>query len=157
VSTRPTATQLSDAHLEAPITSPPVASIKIISKVFPWEIDVDSEDASVAVTVGDLLAAVHDALQKHITNSEWWIVTDANRERVSTQYVKNCDQSSAGSSRHKQVVEKPRKKEEGLRRIDWLLDNFVMHGLERDDAYAALRFRDREIRDRTWVLVTSPK
>lgn len=59
VNTRPNKVQLSDGHLEAPLTNPPVSSIKVISKAFPWEIDVESEDPSVPVTVGDLITAIH--------------------------------------------------------------------------------------------------
>jgi len=150
------AVPLSEAHLDAPITSPPTNQIKVISRAFPWEIDVESSSDNVPVTVADLIHAVHETLQKHITGSEWWIVTDQVREKVSAQYVKNCDRSSAGNPRRYEV-EKPRDKSEGLRRVDWLLDHIVMTGLERDDTFAAQRFRDKETRSITWVLVTSSK
>jgi len=156
VNTRPHPVPLSDAHLDAPITSPPKNSIKVISKAFPWEIDVQSAAEDVPVTVGDLISAVHECLQKHISGSEWWIVTDLVRDKVSAQYVKNCERSSAGNSRRYEV-EKPREKSEGLLRVDWLLENIVMMGLEKDDAYAAQRFRDKETRANTWLLVTGPK
>jgi hypothetical protein len=93
--------------------------------------------------------------------------------------VKNCDRSSAGEGRHRGEVEKPRKKSEGLRRyvhstcwkfgqefdiksigiyrVDWLLDDYIVKGLEKDDKFVATRVRDPAIRERTWVLVTGPK
>lgn len=156
VSTRPHPVQLSEAHLDAPITSPPTNQIKVISKIFPWEIDVESAADDLPVTVADLINAVHDSLQKHISSSEWWIVTDQAREKVSAQYIKNCDRSSAGNSRRFEI-EKPREKSEGLRRVDWLLDNIAVMGLEKDDAFVSQRFRDRETRAMTWLLVTGPK
>jgi len=156
VNIRPQPAPLSEAHLDAPITSPPTTQIKVISKAFPWEVDVESAADDLPVTVGDLINAVHECLQKHISGSEWWIVTDQQREKVSAQYVKNCDRSSAGNPRRFEV-EKPREKSEGLRRVDWLLDNIVMMGLEKDETYIAQRFRDRETRASTWVLVTGPK
>lgn len=156
VNTRPKPVGLSDAHFEAPLTSPPTSAIKVISKDFPWEIDVESADEQTPVTIADLLNAVHDTLQKHITNSEWWIVTDKVRDAVSNQYVKNCDRSSAANPR-KYEIEKPREKSEGLRRVDWLLNNVVLMGLERDDVFAAQRVREKDVRAITWILVTGPK
>lgn len=156
VNVKPRPVALSDAHLDAPLTSPPTSAIKVISKEFPWEIDVESADENTPVTIADLINAVHEALQKHITSSEWWIVTDKVREQVTGHYVKNCERSSAGNPR-KYEVEKPREKNEGLRRVDWLGDAVVMIGLEKDDAFAAQRFRDKETRAITWRLITSPK
>jgi len=157
VNTPAGAALLSQSHLGASITSPATTSIKVISKLFPWEIDVQSANSNTPVTVEDLIIAVHDALDKHITGSEWWIVTEDVRTKVSAQYLKNCDRSSTGEGRHKGEVEKPRHKKEGLRRVDWLLDNFVMKGLEKDEAFSSTRIRDKDIRDQTWVLVTGPK
>jgi hypothetical protein len=39
-------------------------------------------------------------------------------------------------------------------RIDWLLENFVMKGLEKDDQFLSTRIRDPATREKTWVLVT---
>jgi len=148
---------LSDSLLTASILNPATTSIKVISKAFPWEIDVESADDNTPVTLEDLISAVHACLDKQLTGSEWWIVTDDVRAKVSSQYSKNCDASSVGESRHRGEVEKPRHKNEGLRRIDWLLDNFVMKGLEKDDKFISTRIRDPKVRESTWVLVTGNK
>lgn len=155
VSTSPNYSSLSANHLAASITNPETTTMKIISKLFPWEVDVVSDGSP--ITVDDLITAIHETLQKHITGSEWWIVTDDVRARVSEQYIKNCDATTLGTGRHKGEVEKPRAKSEGLRRVDWLLDAFVMKGLEKDDTFAATRFRDKSQRENVWVLVTGPK
>lgn len=42
-------------------------------------------------------------------------------------------------------------------RIDWLLDNFMMKGLEKDNEFISERIRDPSTREKTWVLVTSEK
>lgn len=116
LNTRPQKVQLSDTHLEAYLTDPPVSSIKVVSKAFPWVIDVDSGDESVPITVGDLIAAIHSAsfhipyrkhdnsnsgsmmfvptlsvetLQKLVTRSEWWIVTDLVREEFSQSRMRH--------------------------------------------------------------------
>lgn len=156
VSTRPTYMGLSEQHIDAPLTNPPTTKLRVISKAFPWEIEVESQDETLPVTVGDLITTVHETMQKLISSSEWWIVTDSVREKVSAAYVKNCDRSSAGNPRRYEV-EKPREKTEGLRRVDWLLDNVVMNGLERDDAFINTRVRDKDTRLITWCLVTTPK
>jgi len=156
VTTNPQLSALSPGHLRASITNPAVAGIKIISKNFPWEIDVESDRSSAPITVEDVITSIHEALDKHIASSEWWIVTDEVRNRVAKQYERNCDASS-GSSRHRGEVEKPRHRSEGVRRIDWLLDNFVMKGLEKDDAFIQKRIPDRATRENTWSLVLGPK
>jgi len=145
---------LSDSLLTASILNPATTAIKVVSKAFPWEIDVESADDNTPVTLEDLITAVHAALDKHITGSEWWIVTEDVRSKVSAQYSKNCDASSSGEGRHRGQLEKARSKKEGLRRIDWLLENFVMKGLEKDDQFLSTRIRDPAIREKTWVLVT---
>ncbi|KAF8313468.1 hypothetical protein DL93DRAFT_2203037 [Clavulina sp. PMI_390] len=147
---------LPDAHALAAVTNPPTAQLKIISKAFPWEIDVESEDPSVAVTVGDVIVAIHETLHKHITNSEWWIVTEQVRDKVTAQYIKNCERSSAGNPRRFEI-EKPREKSGGLMRVDWLLADIVMRGIERDEEFINQRIRDPETRAVTWCLVTGPK
>ena len=69
VNTRPQPVPLSDAHLDAPITSPPTNQIKVISKAFPWEIDVESAANDVPVTVGDLIGAVHGVFRNPPRNA----------------------------------------------------------------------------------------
>jgi len=116
---------------------------------------VQSADDNSPVTVEDLVNAVHESLSKHISGTEWWIVTDSVREKVTAQYVQNCE-ATERDGRRKAEVEKPRQKNEGLRRVDWLLDGFVMKGLEKDDKFAKLRFRDKDVVEQTWVLVNGP-
>lgn len=72
VNTRPGPVALSDAHLDAPLTSPPTTRIKVISKAFPWEIDVESADETVAVTVGDLINSVHGEFMRYLHIFNRW-------------------------------------------------------------------------------------
>jgi len=160
VTTHPQLSLLSQGHLKACITNPALAGIKIISKNFPWEIDVESERQGAPITVEDVINTLHETLDKHIASSEWWIVTDDVRNRVAKQYERNCDAASSGSSRHRGdrgEVEKPRHKSEGVRRVDWLLDNFIMRGLEKDDAFIQKRIPDKSMRENTWCLVVGSK
>ena len=52
------------------ISQPPTASITVISKLFPWEIQVASSSSSSPVTVEHLIHAIHETLWKHLTGSE---------------------------------------------------------------------------------------
>ena len=107
VTANPQLSALSPGHLRASITNPAVAGIKIISKNFPWEIDVESDRSSAPITVEDVITTIHEVsgrvrfvvhlsweifllltpsifdqtLDKHIASSEWWIVTDEVRNR----------------------------------------------------------------------------
>jgi len=152
VETNPNRSVLSHMHLKSGVTQPNISSMKIISKLFPWEIDVSSGSPNVPVTVEDLINAVHETLQKHITNPEWWIVTQDVRDRVTKSYIVNCEAPNV-EKRGRRLVTKARNRKEGLRRIDWLLDNCVMKGLVKDDTFAKSRNIGEGIRDTTWVLV----
>jgi len=157
VTTHPQLSLLSQGHLKASITNPATTGIKIISKNFPWEVDVESDRQGAPITVEDVVNTLHETLDKHIASSEWWIVTDEVRSRVAKQYERNCDASPSGSGRHRGEVEKPRHKSEGVRRVDWLLDNFIMKGLEKDENLIQKRVPDKSMRENTWCLVVGPK
>ena len=99
VNTRPQPVPLSDAHLDAPITSPPTTQIKVISKAFPWEIDVESASNTVPVTVGDLISAVHGMLRNSLNNEASESNSCFHVFRVSSEThhrfrVVDCDRSS---------------------------------------------------------------
>ncbi|KAF8331092.1 uncharacterized protein EI90DRAFT_1061668 [Cantharellus anzutake] len=148
---------LSSQLLRATVTNPPFARLKIVSKAFPWEIDVESNGPGEPITVEDVITAIHETLDKHIASSEWWIVTEETRNRVARQYEKNCDAAASSSSRHRGELEKPRHRSEGVRRVDWLLDQYIVKGLEKDDVFIQKRIPDRAAREYTWSLALGSK
>ncbi|KAF8328614.1 uncharacterized protein EI90DRAFT_3064833 [Cantharellus anzutake] len=148
--TRPAREFANREDLRGPATYPYCTRLKIIIKNLPWEINVESENATTMITVEDVLQAVHDALHMNVTRPEWLILTDERRERIISQGRRNCEAAA-----HK--LRKPRREQEGIKRIDWLLGEHIMRGLRKDDEFIAERIDDPAERERTWVLATGPK
>ncbi|KAF8328613.1 uncharacterized protein EI90DRAFT_3126070 [Cantharellus anzutake] len=149
LNTRPRRMALGDEYLRADATYPPCASMKIISKKFPWEIDVEYPKSSAAVTIGDVLQAVHEALHVSATQLEWQDLTEDFRRRVGEQARQNCDATL------KLNLRKARFTDEGVKRVDWLVDRHIMKGLKKDERFIRECVKDPSMRERTWVLVTS--
>lgn len=135
---------LSPAHLAAPITLPGANKITIISKLFPWEIIIVGERGGV-VTLSDLIGACHENLERPVTQSEWWIVSDRVRDRVTAAFNRNT--MTRGVTRARSG---------GVRRIDWLRHNVILKGLEKDEEFIAKRIPDVREHANTWVMVTEP-
>ncbi|KAG1827499.1 uncharacterized protein BJ212DRAFT_1256472 [Suillus subaureus] len=97
-----------------------MTEIRIISKAFPWSIDIKAP-AGYHVTCNSVFRALHDQLQNYITDVEWAIVAvDKTRKKAI------CE---AANLRQK------KDKDNKLKRIDWLGDMTVFKGLEEDKEF----------------------
>ncbi|KAF5383393.1 hypothetical protein D9757_006073 [Collybiopsis confluens] len=56
----------------------PVHHIRLISKSFPWSIDIKSRTPITCEAVWD---ALHSALQEHLADSEWGLIVDEKKVR----------------------------------------------------------------------------
>lgn len=50
------------------------------------------------------------------------------------------------------MIGKERRKDEGVLRVDWLLDRTILVGLEKDEAFAAHRLHNLKDRSNVWVV-----
>ncbi|KAG9042680.1 hypothetical protein FS837_010501 [Tulasnella sp. UAMH 9824] len=114
------------ALIAEPAIDPKVHKLRLVSPFLPWPIDVLPSHAKspskspkkkdeAFVTVGDVLTAIHRALQFGITEGEYFIGSEADRERINGAY-------KAAMKR------KERSKEEGVKRVDFLGDRTVCVG-----------------------------
>ncbi|KAG6817498.1 hypothetical protein H0H87_008123 [Tephrocybe sp. NHM501043] len=98
--------------------------LHIVSKAFPWAIEIDSQ---VAITCEMVWAAIYHALQEPIADSEWGLILNIKK--------------------HREVVEKAAKKRkeenkedtQSLRRIDYLGESTMFKGLDKDEDFVKLR------------------
>jgi len=127
------------AYRHAHATATQASHIRLISKDFPWSVDIKTSGHP--VTCDDVWNALHAALQNPLADSEWGILS--------------CDPSSAkkvqkAAKQRQSEVDKDKK---GLKRVDWVGDNFIFRGLERDDDFAKRRlvYLDSECEE-TWVV-----
>ncbi|KAJ6521919.1 hypothetical protein DFH09DRAFT_212229 [Mycena vulgaris] len=128
------ATYMPVRHLFATASS--ATHVRLISKSFPWSIDVMSNTPVTCEAVWDALYA---ALQQHIADSEWGIVV--------------------GDKKLRETIEKAAKKrvdsdpDARLKRIDWLGGNTIFKGLDRMEEFQDQRLLPgSEPCTETWVV-----
>lgn len=146
-----------------PISAPePLKSIKLISRMFPWSLDLQNDSG---ITLQDLLLSAHNFFFTKILEGEYWGTSDDVRARLNTAFHANCAATIPSGGPNVTIgyggavppkIGKPRSKDFGLIRVDWLLDHTIITGLEKDDTLAAYRYPFEKDRSRMWVLSLGP-
>ena len=111
--------------------------IRLISKTFPWTIEVKSNHVSITCEL--IWDSIYHALQEPLADSEWgMIVTDKEtRERVEKSAKKRQEKDQ----------------DTRLKRIDLLGNTTLFKGLEKDEDYENLRLLPRASNcPETWVV-----
>jgi hypothetical protein len=129
----------------SPVVSPPTTFIRLISKSFPWYTEITN---AAGVTCQDVLLHLHQMLQHHVTEAEWWIVNPDVRVQVAAASLRNCRYGPFGQT-------SGRSQQEGVKRVDWLMGNTLVAGLERDVDFIDQKVQDAALRSSTWVVVMS--
>ena len=130
--------------LAEPATHPPTTRLVITSERIPqWPILLDyyaatrstaySPSTLPPITLGDVLTAIHEAMQTQITHKEWAELSDREEIAVGKAYAK----------RYKLVPGyESRVAADGVRRVDYLLKKVLFAGLARksgDQGYESLK------------------
>ncbi|KAJ7451742.1 hypothetical protein B0H11DRAFT_875032 [Mycena galericulata] len=130
----PPATFLPNRHLFATANSS--SHVRLISKSFPWSIDVVS---NTPVTCEAIWDALHAALQQHLADSEWGIVIGDKKLRDTIEKAAKKRVESDADSR--------------LKRIDWLGGQTIFKGLDKIEEFQELRLLPgAEDCPETWVV-----
>lgn len=104
-----------------PARATPVTNMRLISKSFPWTIDIVSPDNITCEVVWD---ALYSALQQPIVDSEWgFIIRDGKMKETVENAVKKRLTADGG------------KGDKHYKRIDFLGDETIFKGLEKDDEH----------------------
>ncbi|KAF9073657.1 hypothetical protein BDP27DRAFT_1318667 [Rhodocollybia butyracea] len=114
----------------------PVHHIHLVSKAFPWSIDIKSP--TVPLTCEAVWNALYAALQEPIADSEWGFFV--------------------GERKIRETIEKAAKKrgDKVLKRIDYLGESTVFRGLEKADEFQRMRLLPgTEVCTETWVVKMS--
>lgn len=101
-----------------------VTHLRLISKAFPWTIDIVSQGPITCEAVWD---ALFTGLQELIADSEWGLIVGdkKRRETVEKAAKKRCEAEGIADKR--------------LRRIDYLGDATFFKGLEQEDDFMKAR------------------
>lgn len=117
-----------------------VTHMRLISKAFPWTIDVKGS----VITCEIIWDAIYCALQEPLADSEWGMVVGDKEKDRREAIVK-----AAGKRELKDGDKR-------LKRIDWLGDATLFKGLEKDDDFEKLRLLPKgQPCGETWLLKLS--
>lgn len=130
-------TYYSTCHV--PATSNGVTHLRLISKAFPWTIDIISPAPVTCEAVWDALYA---ALQEHIADSEWGLILAMKKQKEVVE-----------KAAKKRFETEPRTNDKQLKRIDYLGEATLFKGLCKDEDYEKQRLlpSDKGCPD-TWLV-----
>ncbi|KII92630.1 hypothetical protein PLICRDRAFT_172697 [Plicaturopsis crispa FD-325 SS-3] len=124
---------------EIPLTSSPCRVVRIVSKHFPWTFDLRSE-RSKAWTCYDALRMLHVGLQDRLEVELWM----SAGERKQSEILRASGRRSRREGGH---CGDPL-------RVDWLGEEYIFRGLERDDGLARARLYPGDaLVPETWAAV----
>ena len=110
-------------------TSAYASEVRIVSKAFPWTLDVRGRPGEV-LTVGTIWDALHALLQEPVADSEWGavLVYDKGKREGILKAAKERIE-------HERKQGKPGAGAVPLKRIDFLGEHTLFRGLERDETF----------------------
>ncbi|KAF8149456.1 hypothetical protein B0H34DRAFT_733772 [Crassisporium funariophilum] len=117
-----TSTYYSNRHAVA--LAKPTTHMRLVSKAFPWQIDIKSP---ANITCEDVWESLYMALQEPIADSEWGFII---KDKKHKETVENAA---------KKRVESDPNADKRPKRIDYLGDNTLFRGLDKDDDFVKLR------------------
>ncbi|KAJ7217698.1 hypothetical protein GGX14DRAFT_549959 [Mycena pura] len=119
-------------------TATSASHVRLISKAFPWSIDVMSNTPVTCEAVWD---ALHVALQQPIQDSEWGFIVGEKKLRET---VDKAARRRAETDGEETLT---------LKRIDWLGSNTIFKGLDRLEEFQEVRLLPGvEPCTETWVV-----
>ncbi|KAJ6538886.1 hypothetical protein DFH09DRAFT_930108 [Mycena vulgaris] len=124
--------------LDAPFAPSRPSSIRIMSKDFPWALDVDETTAGAGVTCREVLDALYDSLQTPLADHEWGFSSDDLRQRILRAWRRRGPLHSGNMTL--------------LKRVDLLGGRCKLQGFCRDEDFVVRRSFPgaRSVTD-TWI------
>jgi hypothetical protein len=141
---------LPDEETREPATHPPLTLMRIVCELIPnWPIELKYRQPNPPyspynpnqlpfqhpqpppppISLADILVAVHQSLNRPITNIDWAGLDRHQKRDITRAYLKRC-----GSSEHERA--------QGVKRVDFLLDKTRMVGIVRsgvEDGWEVMR------------------
>jgi len=116
----------------------PTRHMRLISKSFPWQIDIMT---ATNVTCEDVWESLYAALQQPIVDSEWGFI------------IKDAKQKAAMEAAMKKRIEGDPNSDKRPKRIDFLGNATLFKGLGKDDDFVKLRLMPHSPTcAETWVI-----
>ena len=123
---------------EHSVCQPPARRLRLISKEFPWSIDLVKERH---IRNLDIWYAIYDSLQVFIKYDEWSII------------LRDVEKANRMDKASRDRLERAPSEDKRMKRIDWLGSAIMFKGLYRDDEYVKNRTLPGENVDQTLTLI----
>lgn len=122
-------------HNRYSLFSQPVRHLRLVSREFPWVIEIADE----WVTCGTVWMRVYTALQEYLTEIEWALASEERRRKIE-KAVKHREAESGNRDLRP-------------RRIDWLGEKTMFAGLEKDEQFVKQMKMPGQKQDvDTWII-----
>jgi hypothetical protein len=116
---------------QEPATFPRVTELRIISRTFPWTINVSATNRSIGVTCGDLVEQLSNHLQRRLRKEDYDGATGQRRRAIRDAYHHNRSRSAGVPGGQLG---------DGLKVLDWLGTQTMLGGLQLNDQLLVERF-----------------
>ena len=110
----------------APATFPRVTSLRIISRSFPWPIDVPATNHMSGVTCGDVIEAIHASMYTRLSQGQYDNTSRQQRRLLSESFYHNRSTAHGVPGGRLQQT---------LLRCDWLGQDTMFGGLVDDERF----------------------
>lgn len=120
-------------RLREPATHPRLSAIRIISRAFPWTIEIQAPTRNTALTCQDILDQLHLFLYKFLLKREMHTATPEHQAALWIYFKSNRTPADGLLAR----LLKDRCP--SMRKIDWLGKDTVFLGIDQDDDYVRQR------------------
>ncbi|KAE9395983.1 hypothetical protein BT96DRAFT_125437 [Gymnopus androsaceus JB14] len=121
----------------SPATFPRIASMRLLSSLLPFTIDIFAREPEIGVTCEDLIDGISDFMRKRSDQADYDRLSAARRRIVSQAYRYNRSQPGEALG-------------DGLRRIDFLGSETMFGGI-RENSEAVKKICG-EVLPHTWIL-----
>ncbi|KAF8509785.1 hypothetical protein JB92DRAFT_2638377, partial [Gautieria morchelliformis] len=114
----------------SPATSPRVSQLRIVSREFPWVLEIEASRPAHGVTCLDVLEGIHEQLQDLVPRQQITALSGVKGEthRRKLYEIYHYNRSTARDAPGGSLGE-------GVRRVDWLLNSVMFDGLVNDPKY----------------------
>jgi hypothetical protein len=117
-----------------PATLPRLTSLRIVSQSFPWAITINTADKAIGLTCGEVIDGIDHFLRETISRKIFEGAHYQRKKDITSAYHLNRSMDQHGVPRTNLG--------EGLRRLDWLLDNTMYGGVTANSHFVHVEHGD---------------
>ena len=136
--------QIPADHALAKATKPAMTRLRLISRLLPWTIVVENP---YGVTFQHVLEAIHQSLQKSLTEGEFFMAPEPTQARMLACLRENCSGTMGAMTKRSMA--------EGVKRVDYLFEKVAFIGMSRpslDDEFLKMKVLNKKERSEAWVI-----